>query len=73
MTLMFGTVCRVKFGIEFEIGELLETGLRSNLISSNAHKQPIVSASSTKAKYKVVANAAVEVVWIQTLFVGDRY
>jgi hypothetical protein len=65
--ILFDTVCRVKFGIEFEIGELLETGLRSNLISWNAHKQPIVSASSTKVKHKAVANAAGQVVWIQTL------
>jgi hypothetical protein len=59
---LFGTICRVQFGIENEIGELLETDLWSNLISWNAHKQPIVTASSTKAKYKAVASAAGEVV-----------
>jgi histone deacetylase 1/2 len=39
----------------------------SNLVSWNAKKQPTVSRSSTKAKYKSLANATTEVMWVQTL------
>jgi hypothetical protein len=39
----------------------------SNLISWSAKKQPIVSRSSTKSKYKALANAAAEIMWIQSL------
>jgi hypothetical protein len=41
--------------------------LGSNLVSWSAQKQPTVSRSSTEAEYKVVANATVEIMWIQTL------
>jgi hypothetical protein len=41
--------------------------LGSNLISWSAREQPTVSRSSTKAKYKAIANAAAEVMWIQIL------
>jgi hypothetical protein len=37
----------------------------SNLILWSARKQPTVSRSSTEAEYKVIANAAAEVMWIQ--------
>jgi hypothetical protein len=39
----------------------------SNLVSWSARKQPTVSRSSTEAEYNVVANATVEIMWIQTL------
>jgi hypothetical protein len=39
----------------------------SNLISWNAKKQATVSRSSTKAEYKSLANATIEVMWVQTL------
>lgn len=41
--------------------------LGTNLISWNAWKQAIVSRCSTKTKYKALANATAEVMWIQTL------
>jgi histone deacetylase 1/2 len=41
--------------------------LGSNLISWNARKQGTVSRSSTEAKYKSLANATAEVMWLQTL------
>jgi hypothetical protein len=41
--------------------------LGSNLISWSARKQPTVSRSSTEAKYKAIANAAAEVIWIQII------
>jgi hypothetical protein len=41
--------------------------LGSNLISWGARKQPTVSRSSTEAKYKAIANATAEIMWIQTL------
>jgi hypothetical protein len=41
--------------------------LGSNLISWSSHKQPIVSRSSTEAKYKVVANTTAELLWIHAL------
>ena len=41
--------------------------LGSNLVSWSAHKQAIVSRSSTEAEYKAVANATAEVIWVQTL------
>jgi hypothetical protein len=39
----------------------------SNLILWSARKQPTVSRSSTEAEYKALANAIVEVIWLQTL------
>jgi len=41
--------------------------LGSNLVSWSARKQRTVSRSSTKSKYKAVADATAEVMWIQTL------
>ena len=41
--------------------------LGTNLISWSARKQLIVSRSSTEAKYKAIANAATEIMLIQTL------
>jgi histone deacetylase 1/2 len=37
------------------------------LIAWNARKQATVSRSSTEAKYKVVANATAEIIWVQSL------
>lgn len=41
--------------------------LGTNLLSWSARKQPTVSRSSNEAEYKAIANATVEVMWIQTL------
>jgi hypothetical protein len=41
--------------------------LGSNLVPWSARKQPTVSRSSTESEYKALANAIVEVMWIQTL------
>jgi hypothetical protein len=41
--------------------------LGSNLISWSSKKHPTVSRSSTEAEYKLVANATVELLWIQYL------
>jgi hypothetical protein len=41
--------------------------LVSNLISWSLRKQSIVSRSSTKAKYKAVANIAAKVMWAKSL------
>jgi hypothetical protein len=38
-----------------------------NLISWSARKQATVSRSSTEAKYKSLANATAEVVWVEAL------
>ncbi|XP_023530038.1 uncharacterized protein LOC111792709 [Cucurbita pepo subsp. pepo] len=38
-----------------------------NLISWSSKKQSMVSRSSTKAEYKVVADATAELIWIQVL------
>ena len=38
-----------------------------NLVSWFSKRQPTVSRSSTEAEYKSVVNAAVEVLWIQSL------
>jgi hypothetical protein len=43
--------------------------LSLNLISWSAYKQPTVSRSSTEAEYKVIANTAAEVMWIQILLI----
>jgi histone deacetylase 1/2 len=41
--------------------------LGPNLISWSARKQATVSRSSTEAEYKSLANATVEVIWVETL------
>jgi hypothetical protein len=41
--------------------------LESNLISWSTRKQATMSHSSTKAKYKSLANAIAEVIWLQTI------
>jgi hypothetical protein len=41
--------------------------LGSNLVSWSARKQATVSRSSTESEYKSLANATVEIMWIQTL------
>ena len=41
--------------------------LGCNLVSWSARKQPTVSRSSTEAEYKSLANATVEVMWVQKL------
>lgn len=38
--------------------------LEPNLVSWSARKQATVSRSSTQAKYKALANATVEIMWI---------
>jgi hypothetical protein len=39
----------------------------TNLVSWSARKQPTVSRSSTGEEYKALANATIEIIWIQTL------
>jgi hypothetical protein len=41
--------------------------LGKNLVSWSARKQPTVSRSSMEVEYKVVANATIELMWVQTL------
>jgi hypothetical protein len=41
--------------------------LGKNILSWSSKKQPTVSRSSTESEYKAIANAAVELTWIQTL------
>jgi hypothetical protein len=41
--------------------------LGSNLVSWSARKQPTMSRSSTETKYKTIANATAELMWIQSL------
>jgi hypothetical protein len=38
-----------------------------NLVSWCARKQPTVSRSSIEAKYKTIANATAELMWVQSL------
>ncbi|XP_015689736.2 uncharacterized mitochondrial protein AtMg00810-like [Oryza brachyantha] len=44
----------------------------SNLVSWSARKQATVSRSSTQSEYKAIANATVEIMWVQTLLVELR-
>jgi hypothetical protein len=39
----------------------------SNLIAWSAQQQATVSRSSTEAEYKVVGDATVEIIWVQSL------
>jgi hypothetical protein len=41
--------------------------LGKNLVLWSARKQPTVSRSGTEAEYKALANATVELMWVQTL------
>lgn len=41
--------------------------LGCNLLSWSSKKQKVVSCSSTESEYRVLADSAVEVVWIQSL------
>jgi hypothetical protein len=41
--------------------------LGKNILSWSSKKQPTVSRSNIESEYKVIANAAVELTWIQTL------
>lgn len=41
--------------------------VENNLASQYAKKQAMMSISSTKENYKALANATIEMMWIQTL------
>jgi hypothetical protein len=41
--------------------------LGHNLVSWSAKKQAIISRSSTETEYKVLANATIEIIWIQVV------
>lgn len=42
--------------------------LGNNLISWSAKKQAVVARSNTESKYRALAQAAIEIVWLQSLF-----
>ncbi|XP_043692859.1 uncharacterized mitochondrial protein AtMg00810-like [Telopea speciosissima] len=47
--------------------------LGPNLVSWVSHKQRIVARSSTEAKYKALADASAELIWLESLFAELGY